>query len=83
MEKQPFSSKKFIAFFFSMIVIAGVMVTALLTQQFGWEMVTFMSIGIFTEGFLSVGYILKQGSLDKFMRGMEGIKDAIDIKSME
>lgn len=83
MEKDPFSSKKFVAFFFSMIVIAGIMATALMTQKFGWEMVVFMSIGIFTEGFLSIGYILKQGSLDKFVRGIEGLKDAVDSKDME
>lgn len=83
MEKDMFSSKKFVAFFFSMIVIAGIMATALLTQKFGWEMVTFMSIGIFTEGFLAIGYILKQGSLDKFMRGVEGVKDALNSKNME
>jgi len=83
MEKDPLSSKKFIAFFFSMVVIAGIMVTALMTQEFGWEMVVFMSIGIFTEGFLSIGYILKQGSLDKFIRGIEGLKDVINSKDME
>lgn len=83
MEKDAFTSKKFIAFFFAMIIIAGIMVTALVSQEFGWEMVTFMSIGIFTEGFLAIGYILRQGSLDKFMRGVEGVRDALNYKDME
>ena len=80
-EKNPRLSKKFIAFFFSLLVMAGVLVAALLTQSFGWAMVVFMSIGIFGICFLAIGYILPQAALDKFVRGaliLKGKKDEHD-----
>jgi len=77
-EKTPLKSKKFIAFFFSLLVLAGILVTALLTQTFGWTMVVFMSIGIFAVGFLAVGYILPQAALDKFIRGAAALKGKTD-----
>ena len=73
MEKTPLSSKKFIAFFASLAVIAGVLITALVTQSFGWPMVAFMTAGITGICALAIDYIGKQGSLDKFMRGLKGI----------
>ena len=72
-EKTPLSSKKFIAFFFSSLVLAGILIAALLTQTFGWTMVTFMSIGILGICTLAIGYILKQAALDTFMRGVLGL----------
>ena len=77
-EKTPLSSKKFIAFFFSLLVIAGILITALLTQTFGWAMVTFMSVGILGVCALAIGYILKQGALDAFMRGVASLKGETD-----
>ena len=34
----------------------------------------FMCIGIFAIAFISVGYILSQGALDKFVRGVGQLK---------
>jgi hypothetical protein len=73
LDKLPTKSKKFIAFFFALLVIAGILVIALLTQTFGWAMVTFMSIGIMAIGALAIGYVLSQASLDKFIRGVVGL----------
>jgi len=71
MDKKPLKSKKFIAFFFSMLLVAGILITALITQSFGWAMSAFMVAGMFTIGFLSVGYIFSQKALDKFIAGMD------------
>lgn len=73
LEKTPISSKKFIAFFFSLLVLAGILVAALLTQSFGWAMVVFMSVGILGVCTLAIGYILPQTALDKFMRGVSSV----------
>ncbi len=54
--------------------MAGILITALLSQTFGWAMVTFMSVGILGICSLSIGYILKQGALDAFMRGVSSLK---------
>jgi len=80
MDKKPFASKKFIAFFFSSLLIAGILVAALVTQIFTWPMAVFMAIGIFSLGFLTVGYILPQAALDKFVRGAENISSSIKPK---
>ena len=77
-ERTPLSSKKFIAFFFSLLVVAGILITALLTQTFGWAMVVFMSVGIFAVGFLAIGYILPQAALDKFVRGATALQGKQD-----
>jgi hypothetical protein len=70
LEKTPLKSKKFIAFFFTSLVIAGILVTALCTQQFVWAMALFMGIGMVVLGFLGIGYVLSQSALDKFVRGI-------------
>lgn len=78
--KTPRRSKKFIAFFFSIIMIAGILVAALLTQQFVWAMAVFMSIGMLAIASISIGYVLSQNALDKFIQGVAhlgGIGDAI------
>ena len=79
-EKSPFKSKKFIAFFFALLVLAGILVTALLTQTFGWAMVAFMCVGIFAVGFLAIGYILPQAALDKFVRGALALRGETDAE---
>jgi len=70
LEKTPLKSKKFIAFFFSMLLIAGILVTALVTQTIVWPIATFMSIGIMAIAFIAIGYVLSQSALDKFVRGI-------------
>ena len=80
-DKTPLKSKKFIAFFFAVLIIAGVLVMALLTQKFVMEMVLFMSIGMLAISAISIGYVLSQAALDKFVQGVShltgGLKDAI------
>lgn len=74
MEKKPLSSKKFISFLFSALLIAGILIMALITQQFSLAMSLFMCIGIFGLVFIAVGYILSQAALDKLVRGVEVMK---------
>jgi MFS-type transporter involved in bile tolerance (Atg22 family) len=71
--KTIFNSKKFIAFFVSIGIIAGVLVTALVTQSFTWPMVVFMSAGMLALAFLCISYVSTQGTLDKFVELMKGI----------
>jgi len=77
-EKNPSQSKKFIAFFASIVVLASILTIALFTQAFSWQIATFMCIGILAIGGLAIGYVLSQSSLDKWMRGLKGI---INVKS--
>ena len=74
LEKTPLKSKKFVAFFFALLVLAGILIFALKTQTVGWAIAAFMCIGIFAIAFISVGYILSQGALDKFVRGVGQLK---------
>lgn len=88
LEKTPLKSKKFIAFFFAMLVLAGILIFALKTQIIGWAIALFMCIGIFAIAFISVGYILSQSALDKFVRGVGQLKgtgepDETSDESME
>jgi cyanate permease len=59
-----FNSKKFVAYFLSLLVVAGLLGIALFTQTFGWPMAAFMSIGIIGIIALVLGYILTQRKLD-------------------
>ena len=70
---QNFNSKKFVAFFISLAVLAGILVTALLTQSFVWAMALFMSIGILGIVCLVLGYILSQKKLDSVKEIMSGL----------
>jgi hypothetical protein len=81
MDKTPLGSKKFIAFFFSLVVLAGILIIALYTQTFGWPMVVFMSIGILGVCTLAIGYILPQAALDKFMQTVSKLKEGNNDKS--
>jgi len=67
MEKRPLQSKKWIAFFFALIVMAGILITALVLQEFTMSMSLFMSAGIIGIAALSIGYVLSTAALDKFM----------------
>jgi hypothetical protein len=75
MNKKPLQSKKFIALFFCILAITGVLVTALLSQAITWPMAFFMSVGMLAIGALSVGYILGQTSLDKFLGSVSSLKN--------
>lgn len=59
-----FKSKKFIAFLLGLLVLAGLLATALVTQTFVWAMALFMSIGILGIVGLVLGYVLSQKKLD-------------------
>ncbi len=73
-DKPVYASKKFIAFFFSLLLLGGILITALITQTFTFAMSVFMSVGILAVAFIAVGYVLGQTSLDKFVRGLEATK---------
>jgi len=72
-EKTPITSKKFLAFFAALAVIASILIVALLTQSFSWQISMFMCIGIIGICSLSIGYIISQKALDKFLRGLQKI----------
>lgn len=74
-EKSALKSKKFIAYIFAELLLAGVLVYALYRQPIDWPMTAFMGIGMAGLCALSIGYILSQKALDKFMRGLKGISD--------
>jgi hypothetical protein len=76
-DKTPLKSKKFIAFFFSILVLAGILVAALVTQKFTWAMVLFMSIGMLAISAMSIGYVLSQAALDKFIQGVGQLRGGL------
>jgi uncharacterized membrane protein YcjF (UPF0283 family) len=82
-DKLPLSSKKFICFLFSMIMITGVLVVALVLQDITWPLALFMSAGMISNGALAVGYILGQVSLDKYLAGMARIASKQKIREEE
>lgn len=73
MKKLAFSSKKFIAFFATMIIVAGILITALLTQTFVWAMAAFMGIGILVIGVMAIAYVNNQATLDRFIEAVKGL----------
>jgi hypothetical protein len=72
-DKKPFQSKKFWAFLTSSLIIAAVIVIALFTQTFTLTMSFFMSIMGVGLCALSIGYIVSQTALDKYMQGIANI----------
>ena len=82
-DKSPFKSKKFIAFFFSLLVIAEILIIALITQPITMPMSLFMSIGILAIGVIGIGYVLSQATVDKFIQGVTGIAGAAFKKEEE
>jgi hypothetical protein len=67
-EKTPLASKKFIAFFFTIMVVAGLLAVAFFTQTIGWPLAAFSLAGVLVIGFIGVGYVLSTAQLDKFVR---------------
>lgn len=89
-EKMPLKSKKFLAFFFVVILLFALGMTGILTGvvSVGWAAVPIFLAIILTIGFLGVGYILGQASLDKYTRlakitQMIGGKDESDKPTEE
>jgi len=76
-DKTPLKSKKFIAFFFSLLVIAAILIIALFTQPITMAMSLFMGIGILAVGVIAIGYVLSQAAVDKFIQGVGGIAGAV------
>jgi hypothetical protein len=68
-----FNSKKFVAFFVSLAVLATILIIALFTQVFVWPMALFMSIGILGIVCLVLGYILSQRKLDSVKEIMSNL----------
>lgn len=80
MTKSNFNSKKFVAYFLSLLVIASILIIALFTQTFGWPMVTFMTAGILAISVMTIRYTVGQAALDKFI---ESGKAFLKIKSKD
>ena len=73
MNKKAHQSKKWLAFFFTELLLAGLLGYALKTQPFGWPMAGFMSIGVAGMTTLAIGLILKQAMYDKWVAGISAI----------
>ena len=69
-EKPALQSKKFVAWFISEAILAGMAVTALIKQpSLGWPLASFMAGIVFTMGCTTMWYLGKQAALDTFQRG--------------
>lgn len=67
-EKGIARSKKFIAFFFSILILAGIAGMFTFTQILGAALTPVLLGIVLTIGFISVGYIFSTATLDKFVR---------------
>lgn len=80
LNKLPLKSKKFIALFFIVIVLAGLLAFTLCTQIIGWPLAAFACLIVVTIGILGVGYILGQAALDKYITiTMATINNTLEI----
>lgn len=64
-QKKPLESKKFILTVFSVLVLAGILVTAFFTQTIGWPLavvLSLLSIGLIV---IPVGTVLGMTAIDK------------------
>lgn len=75
MEKKPLESKKFIAFIFSMVLMTGTLVLSILFKQTDWAMSLFMVAGMISMGALSIGYVISQSALDKYITNIVKLKN--------
>ena len=67
-EKSFLKSKKAIAFFLCILILAGMAITALVTQDINWALSAFMTAIVLVIGFLGTGFIFSTAQLDKFVR---------------
>jgi len=66
LDKKPLESKKFVFALITLLSLLGIMITALVTQTFVWPMAAFMAIAVAGLVAIGLGYVLGQGSLDKW-----------------
>lgn len=78
LEKRPSSSKKFIAFLISII---GWMIILVLMIFKGTSSLSIMAT-VIVSGFISVGYILGQAALDKYVRMATILKSESELDSI-
>lgn len=81
LEKGFTKSKKFIFALFSVLVIAGVLIAITFSQ--GALAAPALICGLFTIGFISVGVVLGQAYIDKYVRGQILQQRKDDEKSLE
>ena len=65
--KLPYQSKKFIGFIFAVLVLAAICGMIVFTQAVGWITGLCLLGGILTVGAISIGYIMGQAGLDKYV----------------
>ena len=63
-------SKKFFMLLFSVLLVTGLLITALVTQSFGWPMAAFMCIGIIIIAVMAIAYVFNQATLDTFIEAI-------------
>lgn len=66
-DKLPLKSKKFLAFFYIVTVLAVLLALTLFTQTIGWPLAAFCALVVVTIGTLGIGYVLGQSALDKYI----------------
>jgi len=67
-EKSFLKSKKAIAFFLCVLILASMAIIALVTQEIQWPLAAFMTSIVLVIGFLGTGFIFSTAQLDKYIR---------------
>lgn len=80
-EKKPSQSKKFIAFFFVISVLAALAIVFSTTQTLGIALSPILLGIILTIGFIGVSYIFSTAVLDKYVRVAELLNKKTEDKS--
>jgi hypothetical protein len=83
MDKKFHQSKKFLALIFCMMMISGIMIVALVLQPITWPMALFMAAGMIANGSLSIGYVISQSALDRFLTTISDIGKKIKVEEKE
>lgn len=74
MEKSPRESKKWLAFAFAELLLSGLLWFAMYRNEIDWPLAAVLVILAAGVAALAIGYIISQSALDKFMRGLPGVK---------
>jgi len=81
LDKTPLKSKKFIFACVSQVIIAGILVYALRSQDVGFALSLVMSILAIGLIIVPVGYVLGQSAVDKLATMVESVSNAVSRKS--
>lgn len=72
-QKKPLESKKFILTIFSILILAGIIIVSLFTQQIGWPLALVLSLLALGIIIIPIGTILGMTAIDKVATMVESI----------